>query len=116
MGSRGWTQGLMGERVGLQRWGVGRGDIDSPLSPVQVSLRTPLLAALPSQRLLAIVRAQDGASRGEIGFADARSAPLDPPACATRIVERLQGKRSAALNRSKSETSRKWWAILGLNQ
>ena len=50
-----------------------------------------------------ILLAQDVVSRGEIGFADARSAPLDAPSCARRIALRLQGKQSLALNRSKAK-------------
>ncbi len=49
------------------------------------------------------------ASWGVKGRADGASAepitPLDSPACAKRIVGRLQGKQSAALNRSKSKGS-----------
>ncbi len=51
--------------------------------------RTPLPQAMPPQKPLTSLGAQDGASRGEIGYADARSAPLDTPACALRIVGRL---------------------------
>ncbi len=64
-------------------------------------LRRPLPQAAPTQRRFASFGAQAGVSRGAIGFADARNAPLDTPSCAERIVERLQGKRSDALNRSK---------------
>jgi hypothetical protein len=57
---------------------------------------------MPTQRPYSSFSAQDEVSRGEIGFADARSAPLDTSACADTIVTRLQGKQRDALNRSKS--------------
>jgi hypothetical protein len=67
----------------------------------EIGFGTPLLQAMPTQRPASSFSAQGGVSRGEIGFADARSAPLDTPSCADTIVTRLQGEQSDTLNRSK---------------
>lgn len=58
----------------LGRCGIGYGFL----------LGQPLPQALPTQRLSSSLSAQDGASRGEIGFADAPGARLLTPQLAQR--------------------------------
>ncbi len=62
---------------------------------------TPLPQAVPTQRLSSILSAQIWGSRGARRASTKSISPLDAQICAKTLVEQLQGKRSAALKRSK---------------
>jgi hypothetical protein len=77
-------------------------DKPSPQRSKPFRFGQPLLQTMPTQRLRSSLSAQDEASRGALRASAKPISPLDPASCAIRIVQRLQCKRSDALNRSKA--------------